>query len=42
MSKWLKDLSSVPSKEEKFALKQNIKTNLIALTGGKDETDSDL
>ena len=42
MSKWLKDLSSVPTKEEKLVLKQNIKINLIALTGGKDETDSDL
>lgn len=45
MSKWLKDLSSVSwlrTKEEKLVLKQNIKINLIALTGGKDETDSDL
>lgn len=39
MAQWLKDLNGVPTKEEKLALKQAIKTNLIALTGSNDEAD---
>lgn len=42
MANWLKNLKGVPTKEEKLALKQNIKTNLISLTGGKNEVDSDI
>jgi hypothetical protein len=38
MSDWLKNLDGIPSKEEKFNLKQKIKNSLICLSYSKKKT----
>ena len=40
MANWLESLNGVPTKEEKLALKQTIKSSLIGLSGDSAEADS--